>query len=191
MKIKNLISSIIVFTIMLIVSGVIYPLLMTGIAQLAFNKNANGSLISVKGRITGSALIGQKFAGPEYFHGRPSASDNDALNSGGTNYGPTNKKYIDIIKSRACIIRKENFLPPDAEIPADLALASGSGLDPHISVESAMLQVKRIAAARKISELTVRDIISKNTERRYFNIFGVSYINVLKINTVLYYLDKK
>ncbi len=191
MKIKDLKNSIIVFTVMILLPGVIYPLLMAGIAHFVFNEKANGSLIDIDGHIVGSALVGQRFAGPEYFHGRPSASDYNALNSGGTNYGPTNKKYIDIVKNRAWDIRKENHLPPGTEIPADIALASGSGLDPHISVESAMLQVKRIAVERKISESAVRDIITDNSERRYFNIFGDSYVNVLKVNIALFFLDEK
>jgi potassium-transporting ATPase KdpC subunit len=191
MKIKNFKSSIIVFTVMILLPGVIYPLLMAGVGHFVFNNKANGSLIDIDGHITGSALIGQRFDRPEYFHGRPSAADYNALSSGGSNYGPTNKKYIDIVKKRAWAIRKENHLTPDTEIPADIALASGSGLDPHISIESAMLQVKRIAAERKISDTDVKNIILQNTEKRYFNIFGDSYVNVLKVNIALYLLDKK
>jgi potassium-transporting ATPase KdpC subunit len=191
MKIKNFKSTLIVFTVMIILPGVIYPFMMAGIAHFVFNKKANGSLIDIDGHIAGSALVGQRFSGPEYFQGRPSASDYNALLSGGSNYGPTNKKYIDIIKKRVWVIREENHLPPDTEIPGDIALASGSGLDPHISVESAMIQAKRIATERKISESAVSKIITDNVEKRYFNIFGDSYVNVLKINIALYLLEKK
>jgi len=164
---------------------------MTGIAQVAFRDKANGSLIKIDGRVTGSALIGQRFTGLGYFHSRPSASDYEALRSGGTNYGPTNRKYIYMVKTRTLLVKKENNLSTNAEIPADIVLVSGSGLDPHISIESAMLQTARIATERKIEESDVRDLIINNTEKRYLGVFGDSFVNVLKLNIALDSLDKR
>jgi K+-transporting ATPase ATPase C chain len=177
--------SFILFLIMAFSLGMIYPLLMTGIAKIAFPNKANGSLIKINGAVSGSGLIGQNFAGKKYFHGRPSANNYDGLNSGGSNYGPTNRKFIEQTGKLVGQVKKENGLLPDAKIPADLVLASGSGLDPHISLESALLQVPRIARERKLNESIINDIIKKNTESRYFGLFGDSFVNVLKVNIAL------
>lgn len=188
---KQLKISIFYFIVMSVILGLAYPFLMTGIAKFAFPEKSGGSLIEVDNRICGSILIGQIFTNGKYFHGRPSAINYDASNSGGSNWGPSNKKFIDQAAKNADTIRKENKLAVDAVIPADLVLASGSGLDPHISADSAMLQVKRVASERKISESVVRKIIQDNTGKRYFNIFGDSYVNVLKLNIALDSMDKK
>ncbi len=170
---------------MSVMLGILYPVIMTGIAKSAFPSKSAGSLVKTDDRVSGSALIGQLFAGRMYFQGRPSAVNYNSANSGGSNLGPTNKKLIDQAAANADTIRKENNLPQDAKIPADLVLASGSGLDPHISVESAVLQVKRIASERNMNESDIMNIITNNTEKRYFNIFGDSFVNILKLNIAL------
>ncbi|MFH0975956.1 MAG: potassium-transporting ATPase subunit KdpC [Spirochaetota bacterium] len=177
--------SFLIFLIMSVLLGVIYPLVMTGIAEIALSKKANGSLIKINNVVSGSELIGQNFSGQRYFHGRPSANNYDGVNSGGSNFGPTNKKLIDQAVNYADRIRKENGLASDAKIPSDLTLASGSGLDPHIRLDSAMLQAPRIARERKINESVINDLIKKNRERRYFGLSGDSFVNVLKLNIAL------
>ncbi len=182
---KQVKISVVMFLIISLLTGIAYPLLMTGIAQLAFGRKANGSLIEANGNIAGSALIGRNFSGPGYFHGRPSANNYDGLNSGGSNYGPTNKKFIDQTAQLAEKVRKENYLPSDAAIPAELVLASGSGLDPHISIHAALIQTARIARQRKINESIIRDLVNTSSEKRYFGMFGDSFVNVLKLNLAL------
>lgn len=182
---KMLKTSLLIFFIMSFILGILYPLLMTLIAEIAFPKQANGSLIAINGYIAGSELIGQSFAGLKYFHGRPSAGNYDGMNSGGSNLGPTNKKLMDQLIQQTEKIKKENGLPSTAKIPADLVLASGSGLDPHISLESALLQVPRIARERKIDASNIDDLIKKNIETRYFGILGDPFVNVLKLNIAL------
>lgn len=170
---------------MTVISGIMYPLAMTGIAQILFTKQANGSLVTVNVGITGSELIGQAFAGPGYFHGRPSANNYDGTASGGSNYGPTNKKLIDLAAARAEQVRNENGLGPGAIVPSDLVLASGSGLDPHIRLESALLQADRIAAARDIEPSAVRDLVRRHKEKSCGGLFEKSYVNVLALNLAL------
>jgi K+-transporting ATPase ATPase C chain len=158
---------------------------MTGIAQLLFSKQANGSLITVHGAIAGSELIGQSFAGPKYFHGRPSANNYDGTNSGGSNYGPTNRKLVERAEKLAISVRIDNGLPDGAVIPSELVLASGSGLDPHISLESARLQVNRIAGARGVDKSIIIKLLTHNSRKRYCGLWGDSYVNVLKLNIAL------
>ncbi|MGV7927476.1 MAG: potassium-transporting ATPase subunit KdpC [Spirochaetota bacterium] len=182
---KQLKISIIFLAVMSLFLGILYPLMMTLAAQIAFPGKANGSLVVADGRIVGSVLIGQGFSGPEYFHGRPSACDYDGLSSGGSNFGPTNKKHIDRAVERAAVVRKENSLPADAGIPADLVLASASGLDPHISLQAALLQAPRVARVRGVDTPVITGLVEKRAEKRYFGLFGDSFVNVLGLNLLL------
>ena len=176
--------AIIIFGVMAIVLGLIYPLLITGISQVAFPYQANGEMVKVNGNIVGSELIGQSFEGPQYFQGRPSAVDYNASTSGGSNYGPTNQKLVDRVNETINEIKTNDSIPSNATIPSDLVLASGSGLDRYISVDSAYIQVPRIAKARNISESTVKDLIQKNQETS-FPWIGQPVVNVLKLNIAL------
>jgi potassium-transporting ATPase KdpC subunit len=182
---KQLKISFVILIIISFITGFLYPLMITGLAQLALPIKANGSLVTLDERITGSELIGQQFTSPKYFHGRPSANNYDGGNSGGSNLGPTNKKLIDRAAKMAELVRKENGLSANAKVPADLVLASGSGLDPHISIEAAVLQVPRIARERKMDSSIVIDLIRGISEKQYFGIFGNSFVNVLKLNLSL------
>ncbi|MGD0498200.1 MAG: potassium-transporting ATPase subunit KdpC [Bryobacteraceae bacterium] len=170
-----------------IVFGIVYPLAITGICQVLFPHQANGSLIVSGGHVIGSDLIGQNFTRPEYFQPRPSAAGNDgydAANSGGSNYGPTNQKLIDRVKASIDAFRKSN---PDyhGPIPADLATASASGLDPDISPASAMAQAARIAKARGISLDQVESLIAQRTQGPDLGLLGEPRVNVLAINLAL------
>lgn len=162
----------------------IYPALVWAIAQGLFPSQANGSLVTVKGRVIGSSLLGQQFAGPGYFHPRPSAAGDgyDAANSSGSNLGPTSQKLITAVKERVAAYRAENNLAPGVLIPVDAVTASGSGLDPHISVKNAMLQAGRVAKAREVGEEELRKKIVSHTEGRDLGIFGEPKVNVLMLN---------
>ena len=176
------------FTVVLtVVTGILYPLLVTGIAQVIFPRRANGSLITINGYAVGSELIGQNFARPEYFHGRPSAAGDkgyDGLSSGPSNLGPTSQKLIDRVKGDAEKFRAEN---PTfrGKIPADMLTASASGLDPHISPETASAQVDRVAKARNIAPQKIRRLVANYTEGRQLEVFGEPRVNVLKLNMAL------
>jgi K+-transporting ATPase ATPase C chain len=165
--------------------------MMTGIARIIFPEKSGGNLIYVNNKIIGSKLIGQSFTGAKYFHGRPSANNYDASSSGGSNYGPTNREFINQVTESAEHLRKENGLAPSTIIPADTVLASGSGLDPHISLESAKLQAKRIANERKINESIIIDLVNSKAEKQYFGIAGNSFVNVLKLNMTMDSTDIK
>ena len=172
----------------MLVAGVLNgELLVTGISQVIFPRKANGSLITANGHVIGSELIGQGFARPEYFHGRPSAAGDkgyDGLSSSPSNLGPTNQKLIDRVKGDAEKFRAEN--PTfKGEIPADTLTASASGLDPHISPESAAAQIDRVAKARNVSPERIRQLVTNYTEGRQFGIFGEPRVNVLKLNLAL------
>src|SRR5580765_1559584 len=172
----------------------IYPLLVFGIAQAAFHDKANGSLIVQEdGTVRGSKLLGQQFADEKYFHPRPSAAGNgyDAANSSGSNLGPTSQKLNDTIKERIEAFRKENGLKEMDAVPADAVAASGSGLDPHISVRSAQLQTARVAKARNLSEEKVRALIQQNTASADLGVLGESGVNVLQLNLALDALGNK
>jgi K+-transporting ATPase ATPase C chain len=171
-----------------VLTGLIYPLVMTGIAQVLFSRQANGSLIVQNGQVVGSALIGQNFSSDKYFQPRPSAageSGYDATASGGSNLGATNKKLLDLVQQRADDYRKANGLGTSDPIPADAVTASSSGLDPHISPANAALQVARVASARRMSEQQVRDLVARYTEGPQWGLFGEPRVNVLKLNLAL------
>ena len=170
-----------------VLTGFIYPFVITGIAQTLFPKQANGSLIRWNGHIVGSKLIGQNFTGPMWFHPRPSAAGNgyNATQSGGSNLGPTNRALIDRIKQSAEQYRKENGLPPGAPIPADAVTESASGLDPDISPANADLQATRIAKARGLPSATVNRLIAQHTQQRTLGFLGEPRVNVLELNLAL------
>ena len=170
-----------------ILTGVIYPLVITGLCQVFFPRQANGSLITAGERVVGSELIGQNFTRPEYFQGRPSSAGSDgydATASGGSNYGPTNQKLIDRVRGSVEKFRKEN---PDYQgsIPADLVTASSSGLDPHLSPESARAQAPRVARARGVSADQINLLIGRFTEGPDLGLLGEPRVNVLKLNLAL------
>lgn len=164
-----------------VIFGLLYPLAVTGIAQIFFPHQANGSLIQKNGQIVGSELIGQTFAGPGYFHSRPSNAGTgyDAANSSGSNFAPTNHQLIERIKSDSAKLHAEN---PSAPIPIDLVTSSGSGLDPEISPAAAEFQVVRIAKERKIAESEVRQLVAKHTLARQFGFLGEPRVRVLELN---------
>lgn len=182
-----------------LVTGVAYPLLTTGVAQLALPRQANGSLIERGGAVVGSALIGQQFAGAQYFHPRPSATSapdpqdasktvaapyNAAL-SAGSNQGPTNPALIEAVAARAVAYRQANGLAADALVPVDAVTASASGLDPHISVANARLQAARVAQARGLAAEQVQRLVEQHTEGRVLGLLGEPRVNVLRLNMAL------
>jgi K+-transporting ATPase ATPase C chain len=166
----------------------LYPLIVFGISQLLFRDQANGSLITgADGSVRGSKLLGQAFSDAKYFHPRPSAAGNgyDATSSGGSNLGPTSRKLNDAIRDRVAAYRKENGLGESDSLPADAVTASGSGLDPQISLRNAALQTPRIAKARGLSEQKVRELIQENTDGRDLGVLGEPGVNVLNLNLAL------
>ncbi len=188
--------AIVVLVALTLITGLVYPLAMTGIAQVIFPYQAQGSLIERDGKVVGSELIGQVFESNKYFHGRPSATTapdpNDptktvpasynAANSGGSNLGPSNKALIDRVQGDIDKLKKEN---PSAPVPADLVTTSASGLDPDISPEAALFQVPRVAKARSLPEDRVRALVAEKTQGRFAGLLGEPRVNVLALNLAL------
>jgi potassium-transporting ATPase KdpC subunit len=188
--------AIVVLVALTLITGLAYPLAMTGIAKVIFNHHAEGSLIERDGKIVGSALIGQEFKSDKYFHGRPSATTApdpadpaktvaapyNAANSGGSNLGPSNKALIDRVQADLDKLKKEN---PSAPVPADLVTTSASGLDPDISPEAAYFQVPRVASARNLTQDKVRQLVNDHVEERFLGLLGEPRVNVLLLNLAL------
>jgi len=185
---KNVLRPAIVLTLVLcVITGLLYPAVVTGLAQLLFSKQANGSLVTANGRVVGSRLIGQPFTQPHYFHPRPSAAGAgyDATASAGTNKGPTGRKLADTLVAGAIDRAVALDKVERGKIPADMVTSSASGLDPHISPANAALQVPRVAAARGVTEAKVRELLARHTEGRQFGFFGEPRVNVLLLNIAL------
>jgi len=182
---KNLITSILYTIVATVLLGLIYPLAVTGLAQLLAKDQANGQLLKKNGVTVGSRILAQPFSSAGYFHARPSAAGTngyDATNSGGTNWGPTNQKLIDRVKNDVATLHSEN---PEKPVPVDLVTASGSGLDPHITPAAAEFQVARVAKARGIAEDDIRKLVTAHTELRQFGFLGEPRVNVLELNLAL------
>jgi K+-transporting ATPase ATPase C chain len=188
--------AIVVLVILTAITGLVYPLVMTGIAQVIFPSQAEGGMVESGGKVVGSVLIGQVFTDDKYFHGRPSATTApdpkdssktvpapyNAANSGASNLGPSNKALVDRVQGDIDTLKKEN---PSASVPIDLVTTSASGLDPDISPEAALFQVPRIAKARNLPEDRVRQLVADNTKGRLFGLLGEPRINVLMLNIAL------
>jgi K+-transporting ATPase ATPase C chain len=178
----------VLFGIMFVVTGIIYPLITLNVAQMLFPHQAKGSLIIANDKIIGSELIGQNFSGASYFHSRPSAAGPDgydASNSSASNLAPTNSDFIKAVSDRATTIRAIDKLVP---IPVDIVTSSASGLDPHISIDAAKIQIATVALARHLDAQAVTAVVNENTEGRFLGLFGEQRVNVLKINFALDHL---
>jgi potassium-transporting ATPase KdpC subunit len=206
---RQLLPAVLMMVVFTVLLGIVYPLAVTGVAQLGFADKANGSELKVNGKVVGSKLLGQTFTEAKYFHGRPSsagaaAAGTDAADpndenktvpndpkdlsqdiSSGSNYGPTNEEFLDTVKQRVADYRKENGLAKDALVPVDAVTASGSGLDPHISVANARIQAPRVARVRGIPLARVNELVDEHTDGRSLGFLGEKGVNVLELNVAL------
>lgn len=187
--IKNLKIAVLMTLATTVLLGIVYPLVVTGLAQVFFPRQANGQLITVGGSVVGSRIIGQPFSGPGYFHSRPSAAGRgyDAANSGGTNLAATNKVLVDRVQAASAQLRQEN---PGAPVPVDLVTTSASGLDPEITVAAAEFQAPRVARERRLTEAQLQQLIQAHTRARQFGFLGEPGVNVLEINLALAELSR-
>ena len=188
---KLLIQSILLTIVFTVITGILYPLAITGISQVAFHDQANGSLLVRDGKVVGSELLAQQFTGDKYFWPRPSAGSYATVPSGASNFGPTSQALQSNVTANATAFRTGNKLAADAPVPADMVFTSASGLDPHISPESARLQVARVAAARGIVEEQIKALVEKFVEPPQWGIFGEPRVNVLELNVALDDLQPK
>ncbi|MFN8017342.1 MAG: K(+)-transporting ATPase subunit C [Acidimicrobiales bacterium] len=185
---RQLLPALRVLLVLTMLCGIAYPLVVTGIAQVAFRSKANGSIVTdANGQEVGSSLIGQAFTGPQWFHPRPSAAGDgyDPTASSSSNLGPTNPQLLDAVEGRVASYREENGLASTALVPVDAVTASGSGLDPHISEANARIQARRVAAARHLSVHDVLDLVDQHTDGRSLGLFGEPGVNVLELNLAL------
>lgn len=181
---KNFVIAVLMTIVTTVLLGLVYPLVVTGLAQALFHDKANGQLIVRNGKTVGSRIIGQAFSSAGYFRPRPSAAGTgyDAANSAGTNLGPTNKKLIDSVKAAVAAAKAEN---PSSPVPIDLVTSSASGLDPHISPAAALFQVPRVARERGVPEADIRQLVEAQVEGRQLGFFGEPVVNVLELNLAL------
>jgi K+-transporting ATPase ATPase C chain len=182
---RQLAPALAVLVVFTVLTGLVYPLAVTGVVQLAFPERADGSLLERDGAIVGSRLVGQAFSSPRYFHPRPSAAGYDAMASGPSNLGPTSPKLLAAARRRAASYRRQNGLTDGAPVPIDAVTASGSGLDPHISPANARLQAPRVARARGLAPGTVLALVHAQTEGRPLGFLGEPGVNVLELNLAL------
>lgn len=184
---RQLRPAILVAVVFTVVCGLIYPMIATAIGQVAFHDKVNGSLITKDGVVVGSKLIGQNFTAPQYFHPRPSAAGTgyDGAQSSGSNYGPTNPDFLTAVKDRVAAYRTENGLSDTTLVPVDAVTASGSGLDPGISIANARLQIARVAKERGLAVDVVRTLVDKYTDGRQFGVLGEPGVNVVELNLAL------
>ena len=184
---RQLLPALRMILVMTVLTGLAYPLVVTGIAQALLSDEAVGSLLRRDGQIVGSSLQGQVFTADRYFHARPSAAGDgyDASATSGSNLGPTNREFLALVELRVAAYRDTNGLPDEVAVPVDAVTASGSGLDPHISPANAALQVPRVAAARGLDEQQVRDLVADHTTSRALGILGADAVNVVELNLAL------
>lgn len=182
-------TAVLMVVVLTLLLGIVYPLILTGISQVIFPSQANGSLVrDGSGNVVGSAILAQGFTQPQYFHPRPSAAGTDgydATSSGGSNLGPTNQKLVDAVQDRASAYRQDNRLAEDAPVPVDAVTTSASGLDPDISPANALLQTPRVARVRGLPESQVRALVDQYTDDRTFGVLGEPRVNVLSLNLAL------
>ena len=184
---RQLLPALIMLLVFTVLTGLVYPLVVTGFAQVAFKDKANGSLVKENGKVVGSKWIGQNFTKPVYFHPRPSAAGDgyDPTLSSGSNLGPTNPKLLDEVRARVAAYRKENGLARNAKVPVDAVTASASGLDPDISVANARIQARRVAEARGLPVARVQQLVDDHTDGREIGFLGEPGVNVLELNLAL------
>jgi K+-transporting ATPase ATPase C chain len=185
--VRQLVPSVLAILVFTVITGLVYPLVVTGISQVTFRGKANGSLVKVDGVVVGSKLLGQSFAEPQYFHPRPSAAGEgyDGLSSAASNLGPTNPDFLLTVQDRITAYRQENGLATDQAVPVDAVTGSGSGLDPEISVANARIQATRVAEARNLSVDDALLLVDAHTSQRQWGFLGEAGVNVLELNLAL------